>query len=498
MELTNGKMKTQKIMINKFTKIISIALFLFASVPGHSRSGGNMKVDATVGTLVPVGGCDLSEDDGVFNVVSKQWKAGFTLKGDFDLREYSSIRFTISNKSKITALYLCCDLYDSRRTKEFNNRVNKAVAGVYEAVGDVPVESTMTVEFPLNPDMPHPEVNNAFRLMDGTPYSREIGVFSYDCDLSDVHSITIAGVNLLPGVEFVVSDIELVKGKRVLPAVMKKDSSEFFPFVDKYGQYKYKEWPGKIHSDKELQKMRSIEEKDLAANPGPQEWDQYGGWKNGPRFEATGQFYVKKIDGKWYNFSSSGAWTREEQVELSVLGKPSADKGMLVAKMVDAYYAVATYPSADLGLGGAATIDEFCSILYDEAVAENVRPELLFCQVMLETGWLRFGGSVTIDQFNFGGLGATGETGVKAASFESVQQGLRAQVQHLKAYSTEGITAADLAYDCVDPRFSLVRKGSAPYIQWLGIQENPNSAGWASSAGYGCNIVSMMQKKFGL
>lgn len=306
MELTNGKMKTQKIMINKFTKIISIALFLFASVPGHSRSGGNMKVDATVGTLVPVGGCDLSEDDGVFNVVSKQWKAGFTLKGDFDLREYSSIRFTISNKSKITALYLCCDLYDSRRTKEFNNRVNKAVAGVYEAVGDVPVESTMTVEFPLNPDMPHPDVNNAFRLMDGTPYSREIGVFSYDCDLSDVHSITIAGVNLLPGVEFVVSDIEFVKGKRVLPAVMKKDSSEFFPFVDKYGQYKYKEWPGKIHSDKELQKMRSIEEKDLAANPGPQEWDQYGGWKNGPRFEATGQFYVKKIDGKWWMIDPEG------------------------------------------------------------------------------------------------------------------------------------------------------------------------------------------------
>ena len=217
-------------------------------------------------------------------------------------------------------------------------------------------------------------------------------------------------------------------------------------------------------------------------------------------FDASGAMRTgwQKIDGKWYNFNSSGAWTREEQVELSVLGKPSADKETLVAKMVDAYNAVATYPSVDLGLGGAATIDEFCSILYDEAVAENVRPELLFCQVMLETGWLRFGGSVTIDQFNFGGLGATGETGVKAASFESVQQGLRAQVQHLKAYSTEGITADDLAFDCVDPRFSLVRKGSAPYIQWLGIQENPNGAGWASSAGYGCDIVSMMQKKFGL
>lgn len=75
---------------------------------------------------------------------------------------------------------------------------------------------------------------------------------------------------------------------------------EFFPFIDVYGQFKYKDWPGKIHSDAELQTVREAEEKDLAAHPGPKGWDEFGGWADGPKQEATGQFYVKKIDGKWW------------------------------------------------------------------------------------------------------------------------------------------------------------------------------------------------------
>ncbi|MFR7670609.1 MAG: glucosaminidase domain-containing protein [Collinsella sp.] len=42
------------------------------------------------------------------------------------------------------------------------------------------------------------------------------------------------------------------------------------------------------------------------------------------------------------------------------------------------------------------------------ASSEGVRPEVVFAQAMLETGWLQFGGSVSADQCNFAGLGATG------------------------------------------------------------------------------------------
>ena len=267
----------------------------------------NLHLDSRSGELVPIGGCKLDTSlDGVFRVRSVQWKAGVTIKGKFNLGDYKSIRFKVTNKSDITALYFCCDFYDSRKTGPFNNRVNKAVPGVYEAVGDIPCNSSVTVEFPLSPELPHPEVNKAFRLMDGTPYSSELGVFSYDCNLADVHSISLAAVCLLPGVEFEISDIEFVRGARKVPSVVKKDSTEFFPFVDKWGQYKYREWPGKVHSDKDLKAALKRESADLAANPGPDDWDQYGGWKGGPTFEATGHFYVKKVDGKWWMIDPEG------------------------------------------------------------------------------------------------------------------------------------------------------------------------------------------------
>ena len=109
---------------------------------------------------------------------------------------------------------------------------------------------------------------------------------------------------------------------------------------------------------------------------------------------------------------------------------------------------------------------------------------------MNETGWLQFGGDVSVSQYNFGGLGATG--GVPGLSFSDVRTGIRAQVQHLKAYgSTE-----PLRNECVDLRFGYVDRGCAKYVQWLGIQENPQRKGWAASKGYGATIVGMIADTF--
>lgn len=187
-------MKIRKLML-------LCSMFLLTALLVQARGTGSVRIDGTFGNSVEaVGGCAFTENDGSFDIVSKQWKAGVMLRGKWDLREYKSIRLTIENHSDVTALYLVCDMFDSRRKSEFRDRANRAAAGVYEAVGDIPTGSKMTVEFPLSPDMPCPEVNGAFRLMHGTPYSRELGLFSYDIDLSDIHTIVLAGVNLLPGV----------------------------------------------------------------------------------------------------------------------------------------------------------------------------------------------------------------------------------------------------------------------------------------------------------
>lgn len=147
----------------------------------------------------------------------------------------------------------------------------------------------------------------------------------------------------------------------------------------------------------------------------------------------------------------------------------------------------AEYPSS-LKEGGAETIEDFCRIILEEAELEGVRGEVVYVQAMLETGWLQFGGDAVESQYNFSGLGTTGG-GVQGNSYPDVRTGIRAQVQHLKAYaSTE-----ELNENCVDSRFDMVTRGSAPYVEWLGIQENPNGGGWAAGAGYGEKLTKLLE-----
>lgn len=120
-----------------------------------------------------------------------------------------------------------------------------------------------------------------------------------------------------------------------------------------------------------------------------------------------------------------------------------------------------------------------------EGNAEGIRGDLAFCQSCLETGNFTFAGSaVTLNQNNFCGLGVT-SNGMKGHFFATPQLGIRAQIQHLKAYAnTESLNRAQ-----IDPRFQYVTRGSAPYLQWLGIQENPLGYGWASGGDYGDHIM---------
>lgn len=142
--------------------------------------------------------------------------------------------------------------------------------------------------------------------------------------------------------------------------------------------------------------------------------------------------------------------------------------------------------NGSLAKGGASTIEQFAQIVYEEAKAEGVRAEVVFAQCMLETGFLKYGGDVLPNQYNFAGIGATGA--VHGASFENVRVGVRAHVQHLKAYaSLDGLTQ-----QCVDPRFNLVARGCAQYVEWLGMKENPKGYGWASAKNYGPNVVNMV------
>lgn len=124
-----------------------------------------------------------------------------------------------------------------------------------------------------------------------------------------------------------------------------------------------------------------------------------------------------------------------------------------------------------------------------EGAAEGIRGDVAFAQSCLETGNFGFAGSaVTLDQNNFCGMGVTAN-GMKGNSFDTPQLGIRAQIQHLKAYANTD----PLKNPCIDPRFKYVARGSAAYVEWLGQKENPNGKGWASGAGYGEKILTILK-----
>ena len=128
-----------------------------------------------------------------------------------------------------------------------------------------------------------------------------------------------------------------------------------------------------------------------------------------------------------WNVSSSGESTQKELTPIMGSSETTVDQ------MVRYYESSGnTYPSKDLGKGGASTLREFCQIYYEEAAAEGVKAEVAFAQAMKETAWLKFGGIVKIEQFNFAGIGAEdGNEKGQAATFADVRTGIRAHVQHL-------------------------------------------------------------------
>jgi len=84
------------------------------------------------------------------------------------------------------------------------------------------------------------------------------------------------------------------------------DPANLFPFIDQYGQYKHKNWPGKVQADADFKARLEHEDADLAAHPGPAAFDQYGGWATGPQLAATGHFRVEKYQGKWWFVDPEG------------------------------------------------------------------------------------------------------------------------------------------------------------------------------------------------
>jgi hypothetical protein len=120
----------------------------------------------------------------------------------------------------------------------------------------------------------------------------------------------------------------------------------------------------------------------------------------------------------------------------------------------------------------------------EEASIEGINYDIAFCQMCVETGFLRFGGDIKPEQNNFAGLGTVGG-GTEEASFASARIGVRAHIQHLKAYAS----LEPLVQPEVDPRFRFVTRGIAPLIDQL-------SGRWSADLDYGAKITAMVKRLY--
>lgn len=123
-------------------------------------------------------------------------------------------------------------------------------------------------------------------------------------------------------------------------------------------------------------------------------------------------------------------------------------------------------------------------IYVQEADKEGVNYDVAFSQMCLETGFLKFGGEVEPQQNNFCGLGVVSK-GIHGLSFPSIRIGIRAHIQHLKAYATK----ARIKNPIVDKRLKYVKRGSIKTI-------NDFSGRWATDKHYSRKLYALMTRLY--
>lgn len=105
--------------------------------------------------------------------------------------------------------------------------------------------------------------------------------------------------------KYAISDFRLEEPPAPLsPALQSAES--FYPFIDRFGQYRHAEWPGKLHSEAELAERRRTEDADLDAHPEIPGRTRFGGWADGPTLDSKGGWMTAKYRGKWFLVDPEG------------------------------------------------------------------------------------------------------------------------------------------------------------------------------------------------
>lgn len=222
----------------------------------------------------------------------------FEFDGRWDLSKNLDLAIDIENTSGEQWIPLQIGIYDASG--------NETAEWMQMYTMSLPPKKRMelVMEYPRPPK--HPEIAEKIKGMRASPFGGGDRM-ALPKDYKNILKVRIVRpwINSGPAVilrRVVAREHDLSK----LPAYYNMTEKEFYPFIDKYGQFKFKEWPGKVHSDADLKAAAEREQKELAAHPTPADRDRFGGWTAGGKREATGHFRTEKIDGKWWLVDPDG------------------------------------------------------------------------------------------------------------------------------------------------------------------------------------------------
>lgn len=277
---------------------------LFMAATAVAGAGEMVLFDAATTPLSAV----VSQNQGVFTCqdglleIETRGGTGFPgvlIRGEWDLSACNRLTLELANRDRKGELPLTVrlDNADADAGKSLGVFVDRVKVSGREAKG---------YDVALPPWLPNArEITSKLTGMRRGPFTTT-GVVA-DLDASKV--VGVAVYLKEPKLDWVWGVKRIVAHTGPAPDVpewMRMPAEKFFPFIDEYGQFKYKEWPGKVQQDADFKTALEREKADLAAHPGPEGWNKFGGWAAGPKQKATGRFRVEKIDGKWWLVDPEG------------------------------------------------------------------------------------------------------------------------------------------------------------------------------------------------
>jgi hypothetical protein len=262
----------------KVRPLIALSVLCLSPVAAEELSLSEGRVEAVYNARVT----HESVSSVILRSSSAEYSSGLRLlppagKNSFDV---SSSRYIVADVENLGSHQqrICLQIKDGEKD-------------VYSSIAVDPKEKTrIKLHLPHKSIYEHPADAKGMKTLD-TANVKEISflvIWPYEGQFNNLVNLRISNIRLVGALDW---------ARRVAPA-------DYLPFIDKFGQFAHGRWKGKVVSYDELRK--DLEREKAGLKPAPEEWDEYGGWKNGPQLEATGNFRTEKTDGKWWLVTPSG------------------------------------------------------------------------------------------------------------------------------------------------------------------------------------------------